>query len=132
MLPVVFAGERVPFAGLSPERVSPRPSSDLFCGLGLCALRCAARLEARRNTARINGVMDDKVWNDDWSLAALDKWIAKRAWQKHLRAPPSFASVLGPAYSLCLGCWLCVLALCVGFVPFSCLGTATGAWRVIP
>ena len=94
--------------------------------------------------------MDDKVWNDDWSLAALDKWIAKRAWQKHLRAP-SFASVLGPAYSLCLGCWLCVLALCVGFVPFSCLGcwlcvlalcvgfvpfsclgTATGAWRVIP
>ena len=59
VLPVVLAGERVPFAGLSPERVSPRPSSDLFCGLGLCALRCAARLEARRNTARVNGVMDE-------------------------------------------------------------------------
>ena len=42
VLPVVLAGERVPFAGLSPERVSPRPSSDLFCGLR-AALRCASR-----------------------------------------------------------------------------------------
>ena len=57
VLPVVLAGERVPFAGLSPERVSPRPCL-LICFV-VCALRCADSLEARRNTARINGVMDE-------------------------------------------------------------------------
>ena len=46
VLPVVLAGERVPFAGLSPERVSPRPSSDLFCGLRTA--RCAALRVSRR------------------------------------------------------------------------------------
>ena len=46
VLPVVLASERVPFAGLSPERVSPRPSSDLFCGLRTA--RCAALRVSRR------------------------------------------------------------------------------------